>query len=150
MATRKNLEIKHEKELEAFKKSFNVLQSKHLALKKQIVESDRKKFKDGKFPPMPPKRKAPTNVSEAIEQYKMKAFGSDLVPPTPAKLEKKVKEIRAVWAKKAKDEATVKRQMAKDEAEEKARQKKLASDKKKKPAPKRKGLSIINRRKIRK
>jgi len=113
----------------------------------------RNNLKVSKLPPMPPKRKAPTNVSEAIEQYKMKAFGSDPVPPTPAKLEKKVKEIRAVWAKKAKDEATVKRQMAKDEAEEKARQKKLAEERKKKPAPKKKSppkrkLSI-NRRKSR-
>ena len=113
----------------------------------------RKNLKVSKLPPMPPKKKAPTNVKEAIEQYERKAFGSDAVPPTPTQFEKKVKEIRAVWAKKAKDEATVKRQIAKDEAEEKARQKKLAEERKKKPAPKKKSppkrkLSI-NRRKSR-
>lgn len=62
-----------------------------------------------------------------------------------ARAEEKLKKLKNI-----KDEATVKRQMAKDEAEEKASQKKLASAKKKEPAPKRKGLSIINRRKARK
>jgi hypothetical protein len=85
-------------------------------------------------------------AAEAKEELNRKKF---LNSP---KLQKKRKE----WEKKALDEAlktAVKRQMAKDEAEEKARQKKLAEERKKKPAPKKKSppkrkLSI-NRRKSR-
>ena len=100
------------------------------------------------LPPRPPKRKPPKNVKEAIANYEAKAFHSRDVPPTPAVYKKKVQQIKDEWKVKA--------QMAKDEAEEKARQKKLAEEAKKKPkptpkkkpAPKRRGVSI-NRRKAR-
>lgn len=116
MATRKNLKIKHEKELEAFKKSFNVLQSKHLALKKQIVESDRKKFKDGKFP---------VPLTDAEKK---------------AKEAKKAKDEATVKRQMAKDEAEEK---ARQKKLAEAKKKKPAP--KKKSPPKRK-LSINRRK----
>tara|TARA_R110002167_G_scaffold59357_2_gene168180 strand:- start:284 stop:535 length:252 start_codon:yes stop_codon:yes gene_type:complete len=53
------------------------------------------------LPPMPPKRKRPKNVQEAIMNYGAKSFYSEKLPPTPIEYKKKVEQIKNRWKKKS-------------------------------------------------